>query len=146
MKFSIGLFLILFTSLGAWAQTAGLQGKWIGWGEWTFDGSGTNCQMQMAFSESATELKRTGGYFDCNVVGLASDPKTWVIQGSDLLEDGAVVGHIKNNFVQVSEAYSDTVHIVTTMKLNGSKMDYEEIWYIHGTEVLYRIIGEFRKN
>ena len=128
--------------VGGSRAAAGIAGKWLGWGEWTYQGSGTHCDMSMEFEEGADYLFRKGGYFDCSVVGLEVEPARFVKKGTQLLtEDGQAAGSYENNVIILNEAYSDTVGITTTIKVDGLHFDYSEIWHQKDGSELYNIQG-----
>jgi hypothetical protein len=120
----------------------GLAGKWLGQGEWTYQGSGAHCYMNMEFEEGEDYLFRKGGYFDCSVVGLAIEPATFVKKDGQLLDpDGAVVGSYENKVITLNEAYNADVAIKTTIKVDGLHFDYSEIWLQKDGSELYNIHG-----
>ena len=120
-----------------------LTGKWTGWGEWTYQGSGTRCEsMTLTFEDGNEYLDRKGGYFDCGFVALASEPGRWLKRGTDLIdESGAVAGSYENGNVTLKEAYGENVDIVTTIKVSGLHFDYSEIWTEKSGRPLYVITG-----
>ncbi len=121
---------------------AGLTGKWLGWGEWTYQGSGTRCDMSLEFEDGAAYLFRKGGYFDCSVVGLATEPARFVKKGTQLLDqDGKVAGSYEGGVITLNEAYNENVDIKTTIKVDGLHFDYSEIWTEKSGAELYNIQG-----
>jgi hypothetical protein len=120
-----------------------LTGKWTGWGEWTYQGSGTRCDvMWLAFEDGKDYLERKDGYFDCGFVGLASEPARWTKKGSQLLDqNGAEAGSYEKGNVVLKEAYSENVDILTTIKVDGLHFDYSEIWTEKNGRELYVITG-----
>ncbi len=127
---------------GSRAKPDGLTGKWLGQGEWTYQGSGAHCYMNLEFTDSKNYLERKGGYFDCGFVGLASEPAKFAKQGTQLIaENGQVAGSYENNVITLNEAYSETVGIVTTIKVDGLHFDYSEIWTGSDGKELYVITG-----
>ena len=124
------------------AQSSGLAGKWLGQGEWTYQGSGAHCYMDMEFEESADYLFRKSGYFDCSVVGLDIEPARFVKKGTQLLDqNGLVAGSYENNVITLNEAYNDNVDITTVIRVNGLHFDYSEIWREKDGSELYNISG-----
>ncbi|MEI7527363.1 MAG: hypothetical protein WCK76_00355 [Elusimicrobiota bacterium] len=121
----------------------GLGGKWIGWGDWTYQGSGTHCDtMSLEFEDGTDYLFRKSGYFDCGVVALNVDPARYVKKGTQLLgENGAVAGSYENNVITLYEAYSETIDITTVIRVNGLHFDYSEIWNKKDGSELYNIQG-----
>lgn len=127
---------------GSRVKPDGLTGKWLGHGEWTYQGSGAHCYMNLEFTDTKDYLERKGGYFDCGFVGLASEPAKFIKKGTQLLtEDGRPAGSYENNLITLNEAYSETVGIVTTIKADGLHFDYSEIWTEAGGKELYVITG-----
>lgn len=120
-----------------------LTGRWTGWGEWTYQGSGTRCDvMWLAFDDKSDSLERKGGYFDCGFVGLASEPGRWTKRGSALFDAaGNEAGSYAAGAVVLKEAYSENVDIVTTIKVDGLHFDYSEIWTEKSGRELYVITG-----
>jgi hypothetical protein len=139
----LSLSLILLSGAVSWADSRAA-GKWTGWGIWTYDGSGTNCNMVIQFSETDGEFKRDGGTFDCNIVALYSDPLTWKKSGGDLLLDNSIMGNFHDNYVQTAELINDHTKAVMTLEITGNKAHYLEIWYTDG-KVLYRIEGDMKR-
>lgn len=138
----IAAALLLWSSM----SFADVSGKWTGWGDWTYEGSGTHCDtMTMGFVETATKLTRTGGYFDCQVVGLDVSPGEWVKQGNNLIDDGKVVGTITDKTVHLVEQYSDTVKIISDISIEAGHFDYSETWYDKDDVVIYEITGRLFK-
>ncbi len=121
---------------------AGIAGKWLGQGEWTYQGSGAHCYMSMEFEEGADYLFRKSGYLDCSVVGLEIEPARFVKKGTQLLDpDGAVVGSYENNVITLNEAYNADIGITTVIRVNGLHFDYSEIWSKKDGSELYNIQG-----
>lgn len=120
-----------------------LTGKWTGWGEWTYQGSGTRCDvMTLVFEDGGKYLDRKGGYFDCGVVALEAYPARFTKRGSELLdENGAVAGSYANGAVVLKEAYSENVDILTTIRVDGLHFDYREVWTQKNGRELYVITG-----
>ncbi|MBI5742980.1 MAG: hypothetical protein HY952_00360 [Elusimicrobia bacterium] len=125
------------------AKEDGLTGKWTGWGEWTYQGSGAHCDvMWLAFDDRKDYLERKGGYFDCGFVGLASEPAKFTKKGTQLLDvDGNPAGSYEGNVIKLNEAYSETVDIATTITVSGLHFDYSEIWTQKGGREIYVITG-----
>lgn len=126
---------------------ANVSGKWIGWGDWIYEGSGVHCNsMTMNFVETDKKLIREGGYFDCQVVGLDLTSGEWTKQGTNLLSDGVVVGTITENSIHLTEQYSENVKIVSDISMDAGHFDYSEVWYDQDDIVIYEITGRlFRK-
>lgn len=120
-----------------------LAGKWTGWGEWTYQGSGTRCDMMtLTFAEGKDFLERKGGYFDCGVVALASEPARWTKKDGLLLDaSGAEAGSYSGGAYTLREAYGENVGIVTKIKVSGLHFDYSEVWTEHAGRELYVITG-----
>ena len=127
---------------GSRGEAHGLAGKWIGWGDWTYQGSGAHCNMNMEFEEGADYLFRKGGYFDCSVAGLEVEPARFVKKGTQLLDqDGQVVGSYEKNVIIINEAYSADIGIQSVITVNGLHFDYSEIWSKKDGSELYNIQG-----
>lgn len=135
------LFVLgLFVSLPAFADVSG---RWIGWGEWTYQGQGTDCKtMVIRYQETAGEFKRLGGTFDCGIVVLHSDPLTWERRGNELFLDGAKAGALYPNGFETSEPYNDEGTMVHTKFVReGNHADYEERWVSKDGGEIYLIRG-----
>lgn len=138
MKFLLFCVMVLaFNSV--WA--AGIHGDWTGWGQWSFEGSGTRCVMNLQFRDSERTLKRLGGKFDCDFVAMEIPEMEWVKDGEALAIDGQKVGTLTEHAVSYTEKYSDTVTVETSIQIDGRHVDYQEIWYEKNNEVLYEIKG-----
>lgn len=120
-----------------------LTGKWTGWGEWTYQGSGTRCTMMtLTFDDGKDYLDRKGGYFDCGFVALESEPGRWTKKDGLLFDaNGAEAGSYAAGTVVLKEAYSENVDILTTIKVDGLHFDYSEIWTEKNGRELYVITG-----
>jgi hypothetical protein len=138
-----GQFLPLVGGRSSANPDNSLTGKWTGWGEWTYQGSGTRCDtMWLTFEDGKDALERKGGYFDCGFVALESEPGRWTKKGSVLYdESGAEAGSYEKGLVTLKEAYSENVDIVTTIKVDGLHFDYSEIWTEKSGKPLYVITG-----
>lgn len=136
------LLVCLLIVCGASVSHAALGGQWTGWGEWTYDGAGTRCDvMKLNFKESDNKLHRVKGYFDCGLVGLDLIEQEFVRNGDELLIDGKVVGSVTGNRYVWIEQYSDTVRVKTDITVDGLHMDYKEIWYGTDDVIIYVITG-----
>lgn len=129
------------------SQAASLDGLWTGWGEWTFDGSGTSCPtMQLHFKETQHFLERVKGYFDCQVVGLETYPAKWLKRGNTLMIPYQAQGSYNGQQLKIKELYgNEGVSIQTSIQIEGLHMDYKEIWYEADGDVLYEITGRLFK-
>lgn len=137
---------LLFTFISSSASAASLHGIWTGWGEWTYDGSGTSCPtMRLRFKETQNFLERTAGYFDCQVVGLETYPAKWFKRENILMTPTQAQGTYDGNNLKIKEFYGDGIQIITTIKAEGLHMDYQEIWYQKDGAVLYEINGRLFK-
>ncbi|QDK39289.1 hypothetical protein [Bdellovibrio sp. NC01] len=136
------LLVSLFIVCGASVSHAALGGQWTGWGEWTFDGAGTHCDvMTLSFKESANKVQRIKGKFDCGMVALDLPPQDLIRNGNELSIDGEVVGSVDGNRYVWIEPYSPTVRVKTDITVDGLHMDYKEIWYGTDDVVIYVITG-----
>ena len=139
MKRIISLITLgLAITLSAHADATG---TWIGWGEWTFQGSGADCNMTIGYRESETEFRRLGGTFDCGIVALHSDPLTWTRQGNQLFLNGEAAGEVSENGFFTKEAYGDGVHVETKFTREGLHADYQERWVNEQGVEIYLITG-----
>lgn len=120
-----------------------LTGKWTGWGEWTYQGSGTRCTMMtLTFDDGKDYLDRKGGYFDCGFVALESEPGRWTKKDGLLFDaNGAEAGSYGKGAFVLKEAYSENVDILTTIKVDGLHFDYSEIWTEKSGREIYVITG-----
>lgn len=136
------VFVLVLMSVSAFAN---LQGKWTGWGEWKFQGSGASCYTFLNFSENDKMLKRHETAFDCQVAVLHILEESWEKQGDNLVINSEVVGTVQNDHYSMTEQYDENVTIKTDIKVEGNHLDYKEMWYDQGQE-LYEITGRlFRK-
>lgn len=137
-KLLVSAFLLFTASV----SQAALKGEWTGWGQWTYQGQGTRCDvMKLKFTETANKVKREKGYFDCGIVGLDLPAIDFDRQGNDLLVDGEVVGSVNGDLYQWREQYSPTVIIKNSIKVSGGHLDYKEVWYDGKNDELYVITG-----
>jgi hypothetical protein len=141
-----GLFMrtlsaLLLSSLLSVTAQADATGIWTGFGEWTFQGAGTDCNMTMQYSENEGELRRVKGFFDCGIVALHSDPLTWTKKGNDLFLGEDAAGNSSDAGFFTTENYGDGVHIETKFVRDGLKADYEERWINEKNVEIYKITG-----
>jgi hypothetical protein len=138
------ILLTLFITMNAYAD---LSGKWIGQGEWTFDGSGSHCFMNLAYAENKDTLSRSEGYFDCDMVGLSIPEAQFKKEGTKLLnENNEVVGSYIGNEINIHEAYNENIDILTTIQVQNLHMDYKEVWTEKDGTILYKITGRLFTN
>lgn len=137
--FFIALGFLL--SLPAFADVSG---KWVGSGEWTYQGQGTDCPtMVIRFQETEGEFKRLGGTFDCGIVVLHSDPLRWERRGNDLYLGGARAGALYPNGFETSEPVNDEGTMAHTKFVReGNRADYEERWVSANGNEIYLIRGQ----
>lgn len=122
-----------------------LNGEWTGWGIWSFDGSGVNCNMTLRFSENENQLVRHGGYFECNVVGMETYPVTWDWKNNDLLYADEVVGKYDGVNFELTEVANENTKVFTKMEVSGNTMSYEEKWIQDDGTLIYEIYGNFKR-
>lgn len=143
MKKIFAFILILGFQCGAFANVAG---DWTGWGDWTYEGTGDHCQVQMSFQQTTQTLTREKASFVCNIVQMDSPPVTWNLQGQSMLLDGAIVGQWDENSFTATEKYSPSINIKMVMKVQDQHADYSEVWSDDKGQVLYNIQARlFRK-
>lgn len=136
-------FLLIAALIFSLPAFADVSGRWIGWGEWTFQGQGTDCKtMLLSYAETSTEFKRLGGTFDCGVVVLHSDPLSWERRGNDLFLNGVRAGALFPNGFETAEPYDDEGTMVHTKFVReGNHADYLERWIGKDGEEIYLITG-----
>jgi hypothetical protein len=135
-------FLILMTLFISTNVFADISGHWTGQGEWTYEGSGQHCFMNMSFKENQNKIERVGGSLDCDMVSLGIDSLTLTRSGKDLLdENNNIVGSYENDTLKMTEAYSESVDIKTEIKVNGLHFDYQERWVLKTGDEIYNITG-----
>jgi hypothetical protein len=135
------VFFLMLT-LFSFNLLANLNGRWIGQGEWSYQGSGTHCFMQLSFVDTDQYLERKAGYFDCDMVGLDIYPAKFFKKGSQLLNaNGDVVGTYIGNEIKLEEQYDDTVVIRSSIKFDGLHFDYNENWIGSDNNLIYQIVG-----
>lgn len=139
-------FTLLCLSLPLFAH-ADLTGRWEGAGEWLFDGQGPECAMALDFKESAIEVKRIHGFFNCRIVTLESGPAVWTKRGEELLSNGVVVGRRTADLMETIEAPEEgsDVRVHTKIQTNGQNLKYEETWVGADGKQIYFIHGDFEK-
>lgn len=138
------LLTLAFTLLLTSSAFANITGHWSGWGDWTYEGSGTHCySMKLDLEETDGLLTRHGGYFDCQIVALDVAPAQWEKRGNNLLIDNQIVGSITDKGLHLEEKYSEEVKIITDITYDGNHMDYTETWFNKDQIVVYEITGRF---
>lgn len=135
--------LFLVGMFAASVANADVSGRWVGWGEWTVQGQGTDCPtMLIRFEETPAAFKRLGGTFDCGIVVLHSDPLAWERRGNDLFLDGQLAGAVTENGFTASEPVNDEGTMAhTKMVREGNHADYEERWVSNDGREMYLIKG-----
>ncbi|RZA07278.1 MAG: hypothetical protein EOP11_08170 [Proteobacteria bacterium] len=141
MRYLSTILLGLTFSVAAHADATG---TWKGYGEWAFQGSGVPCEMTMRYDESEAELKRLGGFFECGIVALHSDPLTWAKKDGALFLGEDAAGAISENGFASREDYGDGVHIETKFVRDGLKAAYEERWINEKNVEIYNISGNLK--
>jgi hypothetical protein len=136
MKIARAPLLLLLAS----SAQASIQGKWIGWGEWKFDGNGMACRtVQLAFNDDAKQLARVIGSLDCDQVFMEISPLTLEKSGGRLLLDQKVVGDFTENHYHWIEPYSPTVNVEVLMDRAANHLDYQERWINVSGQKIYEI-------
>jgi hypothetical protein len=138
MKLILGFILLVSSTL---SFATGLDGQWNGWGTWTYDGSGTPCNMTISFAVTKNSFARTHGYFDCTVVGLDLTPATFVKKGEDLYDGEILVGKMTDTKLELTENYDQNVTVKTSIIVDGLHFDYKEIWTGSDGNQIYVITG-----
>jgi hypothetical protein len=118
-----------------------LNGNWIGWAYWRFQGDGPKCAAEIAFSENAKNFSSGAGYIDCTYVVMDIDKKVFTKDDNgNLLMNNQIVGTWSANKYEWMEQYNDKTFIHVRINREGGHMDYLETWYDEAT-VLYEIEG-----
>jgi hypothetical protein len=132
----------LLTTLSA---QAAVTGQWFGTGTWGFQGSAVDCSMKMQYREDDSKLERVGGYFDCGLVGMHSDPLTWQKTNEGKLQmEGQDVGTISEAGFEATEDYGSDVKVTTKFRHDGRQGTYEERWVNDKGVEIYVIQGTLR--
>jgi hypothetical protein len=140
MKKSLGMICLLWSSI----SLASITGNWNGWGSWSYEDASTPCDpMNINFIETSNKLTRTGGYFNCQVVGLELDAKEWEKKDGKVIVDGAVVGSYSENSFHITEQYSENVKVDSDIVKTAGHLDYSEVWYDKNDNEIYEIKGRF---
>lgn len=136
MKTALASLLILLAS----TAQANILGEWNGWGEWKYDGSGMACHtIHMAFNESASQLVRTAGSFDCDMLSMQMPPLALTKSGANLLLDQKPVGEFTESHYHWVEPYSSTVNVDVTVDRSANHIDYHERWINLSGQMIYDI-------
>lgn len=139
----IGAVIVLGTSI----SQAALQGKWMGFGQWNYQGSGTRCDvMTLGFSESHNKLQRLNGSFDCGMVSLDLPAQEFLRDGNNLLIGDQIVGSVDGDRYQWTEQYSETVKVNNVILVEGTHLTYSETWIHKDGSTLYQISGRLFKS
>ncbi len=136
----ISIFFLSFFSISTFAD---LSGDWIGQGYWTFEGSGTKCIYKMSFEESENSLIRKSGSVDCDVVGSVMEVLKLLKVNGQLIhaETNQVMGSYSQNNYTIIEEYSESIYMVSKIKVNNTHFDYEEKWFDRNRSELYFLYG-----
>jgi hypothetical protein len=125
LKFLITIVLLMLPL----TSQADINGSWIGWGEWKYEGSGTDCStIKFDFNETDHSLTRTSGSIDCDVVSMQLPELRLEKSGQDLTLDGVNVGHFDVNNYSWAEVYNENVKIRVELNREVNHIDYHEIW------------------
>jgi hypothetical protein len=121
------LFLIL--SVLSIHVFADINGSWLGWGEWKFDGSGTRCStVKLEFTETDKALTRNKGTLDCDFVFMEMPELRLEKVGNDFFVDGRNMGHFEGNTYSWAEIYSENIKIRVELVREAGHIDYHETW------------------
>jgi hypothetical protein len=132
--------LVLIPFLIASTAHANLQGNWLGWGEWKYEGSGTPCHtVNFSFTESATALQRNTGKFDCEMIFMDIPGLSLEKSGSQLLLEKTVVGDFSDSHYHWVEPYNQNVGVEVTIDRSANHLDYHERWIENNGHLLYEI-------
>ncbi len=145
MKKIIITIALTITLVASLAQ-ANLSGNWVGWGEWTFDGSGVVCNpMEMTWLETKNTVEISNGYFDCEIVAMHLGKTKWTIKDQQLFDEteknvGTYDGKIFSVYMP-SPNENTTIHIRVD-RTRPTSYDYQEVWF-NKYEKVYVIKGRF---
>lgn len=143
MKVNVLLFLLVFSFLGT-AQ-ASIDGNWIGWAYWKYQGEGPKCHAQIQFRESETTFALTKGDLDCDIVVMEIPERVFTKENGELLMDGKSAGKYLKNLYTWEERYNERTMINVTIKVDGTNLTYTEIWVQDENTLLYEINGRLFK-
>ena len=117
------------------AEAKDLNGRWLGWVDWTYDGSGTRCDSQMHFQQNETQLSRVQAQFDCQVVYMEAEPKTWLLKNGKMYQQdaqgnavGEALGEYADKYFHWVENYDENVIIENEIRIEARHIDYKEKW------------------
>jgi hypothetical protein len=135
------LAILIFSS----ASFAAVQGAWIGWTYWKYDGSDTRCSTNLAFTETADNFIFHKGFLDCDIITMEIPERTFAKIGDQLFLDQKIVGKWNPNYFEWTERYNDRTVIHISITVDGSHMDYVEHWIQDENTPLYDLTGRLFK-
>lgn len=138
---TVHLYLaILSTLLFSSQAQANLSGNWIGWGDWSYEGSATHCpEVRLLISETPTEIKRLSGHFECDYVSQDQGELRLTKKETDLWMDNERVGTQNGSHYEWIENYSPTIKIEVQIDRVAGHLDYQERWIGKDEKVIYLI-------
>ena len=139
MKKIIFVFLAFFYTGSAFA-TFSLNGAWLGWADWNYEGSGTHCvSAQFSYSEDETKLTRNMGHLDCDYVSMDYPALVLEKKSNGLFNGDQKVGEFGSDQYSWTEIYSENVKINVTVKREANHLDYGEQWIDSKSQKIYDI-------
>lgn len=145
--FVVFMFFPAIKVFAATDAAENLNGSWLGWVDWTYEGSGTRCDSMIVFTQDVSSLERKKGYMDCQVVYMELEPKSWILQDGQIFtlnenQEKMAVGEYTNKHYIWKEAYSSNVMIYNEISIEARHMDYIEKWIqLDNGQEIYDIKG-----
>lgn len=140
MKTSLNFLIILVVGFSINAGAA-IEGRWIGWADWSYDGQGTRCSANLAFGETSETFTFQKGFLDCEIVIMDIPERIFTKNNGQLLLEDAVVGKWNTGHYEWTERYNERTVIHVSITIEGSHMDYIEHWIQDENTKLYDIKG-----
>jgi hypothetical protein len=135
--------IFFFFAISAFAS---LEGKWHGWAYWKYQGQGPKCTAQMKFSETEEDFSLVSGHLDCDIVAMTIPDRTFQKIDGKLHDSEKEVGSYTENTYEWIERYNERTVIQVSIKVNGTNLDYSELWIQDESTTLYEISGRLFKS
>lgn len=145
MKVSLRILALLIIGFSLNAHAA-IEGNWIGWADWKYQGDGPKCSAHMSFSETADTFTFKTGFLDCDIITVDIPERVFTKINDELFLENSKVGKWNSVHYEWTERYNERTVINVSIDVEGSHLDYKEQWIQDENTLLYDITGRLFKN
>jgi hypothetical protein len=144
MKISFKVLLVLALSFSSNAFAA-VQGSWVGWATWQYEGQGTRCTANLNFAETSKTFVVKAGLLDCDIITMDIPERRFTKVGDQLTLEKKIVGKWNPTHFEWTERYNERTIIQASITTDGNSMDYVEHWIQDDNTLLYDVSGRLFK-